>query len=286
MLILPLILALAASLVWPSLLWVAAGLAGAFLISTLPFLTWIARNDGSVLAPALPILAGRALAQALGLGVGVVAIWRRKPIRRAAISSTSQLIKRALDLTLAASSLVLALPLIAILGVLIKLETPGPVIFRQARIGQNGRPFQIYKLRSMVADAEARLVDVLPQSGLPGPAFKIHNDPRVTRMGRFMRRWSLDELPQLWNVLRGDMSLVGPRPEEAHVVAQYSDWHRLRLAVKPGLTGPMQVNGRGSLSLNERVRLELDYINHYSLGRDLSILLRSVPAVLSGDGAY
>jgi lipopolysaccharide/colanic/teichoic acid biosynthesis glycosyltransferase len=138
----------------------------------------------------------------------------------------------------------------------------------------------------MVVDAEERLPDVLPHSALPGPAFKIPNDPRVTRVGRFMRRWSLDELPQLWNVLRGDMSLVGPRPEEPRIVDLYSDWHRQRLAVKPGLSGPMQVNGRGSLSLDERVRLELDYIDHYSLASDLSILLRSVPAVLSGDGAY
>jgi lipopolysaccharide/colanic/teichoic acid biosynthesis glycosyltransferase len=110
--------------------------------------------------------------------------------------------------------------------------------------------------------------------------------PRLTRLGRWLRRWNLDELPLLWNVLRGDMSLVGPRPEEPGIAAQYTDWHRLRLAVKPGLTGLMQVNGRGSLPLDERVRLELDYINHYSLWRDFNILLRSIPAMLSDKRAF
>ena len=108
----------------------------------------------------------------------------------------------------------------------------------------------------------------------------------MTRLGRFLRRWSLDELPQFWNVLRGEMSLVGPRPEELEVVADYSDWHRARLAVKPGLTGPMQVNGRGDLSLDERVRLEIDYIEHYSIWKDCQILLKTLPAVIRGDGAY
>jgi len=286
LLVLPIVLSLAAGLFWPPAGWVAAGLAGAFLLTTLPFLAWVARNDRPVLAAALPVIIGRAIAQALGLGVGAAtSLWRR-PIRKATISNADQIVKRLVDITLAGAGLLMALPLTLILSVLIKLETPGPVFFRQTRIGQYGQPFQIYKLRSMVVDAEERLPDVLPQSVLPGPAFKIPNDPRVTRLGHFMRRWSLDELPQLWNVLRGDMSLVGPRPEEPRIVALYSDWHRQRLAVKPGLTGPMQVNGRGSLSLDERVRLELDYIANYSLWRDVDILLRSVPAVLSGAGAY
>jgi lipopolysaccharide/colanic/teichoic acid biosynthesis glycosyltransferase len=121
---------------------------------------------------------------------------------------------------------------------------------------------------------------------LPQPAFKLQNDPRVTRVGRFLRRHSLDELPQLVNVLRGEMSLVGPRPEEAALVERYTDSQRRRLAVKPGMTGPMQISGRGDLPFEQRLTLELDYIEHYSLRRDLAILLRTVPVVLRGDGAY
>jgi lipopolysaccharide/colanic/teichoic acid biosynthesis glycosyltransferase len=138
----------------------------------------------------------------------------------------------------------------------------------------------------MAADAEALFEHVALANPLKGPAVKLPNDPRVTRLGRFLRRWSLDEVPQLWNVLRGEMSLVGPRPEEPRIVAHYNDWHRQRLTVKPGLTGPMQINGRGDLSLDERVRLELAYIEHYSFWRDLEILIRSIPAVISGNGAY
>ncbi|RLC77247.1 MAG: undecaprenyl-phosphate glucose phosphotransferase, partial [Chloroflexi bacterium] len=117
-------------------------------------------------------------------------------------------------------------------------------------------------------------------------AYKRPNDPRVARVGRFLRRWSLDELLQVWNVLKGEMSLVGPRPEEVRIVRLYNDWHRRRLAVKPGITGPMQVSGRGDLPLDERVRLELDYIENYSLWKDMIILLRTIPAVISGRGAY
>ena len=184
------------------------------------------------------------------------------------------LLKRGLDLAVAGLALVVTAPLLAGLAVLVRLDSPGPAFFVQERVGENGRRFRILKLRSMVAGADET------------PTPKHPTDPRVTRLGRFLRRWSLDELPQFWNVLRGEMSLVGPRPEEPRVVAGYTDWHRARLAVKPGITGPMQINGRGDLPLDDRVRLELDYIEHYSLGRDLVILLRTVPAVLRGDGAY
>ena len=122
-----------------------------------------------------------------------------------------------------------------------------------------------------------------PQSPEPPP--KRLDDPRLTRVGRWLRRWSLDELPQFWNVLKGEMSLVGPRPEELRLAQFYNDWHRRRLAVKPGITGPMQVSGRGNLSLDQRVQLELAYIDHYSLGRDLLILLQTIPAVIKGEGA-
>jgi lipopolysaccharide/colanic/teichoic acid biosynthesis glycosyltransferase len=138
----------------------------------------------------------------------------------------------------------------------------------------------------MVDGAEARLPEVVDVDQLESPAFKVKDDPRVTRIGRFLRRTSLDELPQFWNVLVGDMSLVGPRPEEMYMVHKYNDWHRKRLAVKPGLTGPMQVNGRGDLSLDERVRLELDYIQNYSLWRDVVLLVKTIPVWISGKGAY
>ena len=146
--------------------------------------------------------------------------------------------------------------------------------------------FRIVKLRSMVVDADRQLERLVDMAQLTvEPAFKLSNDPRVTRVGRFLRRTSLDEVPQFYNVLKGDMSLVGPRPEEERIVQLYQDYHRRRLAVKPGMTGPMQVNGRGELSFSERLQLELDYIEHYSLRRDFEILLHTVPAMLRGHGA-
>ncbi len=179
----------------------------------------------------------------------------------------------------------MALPMAAI-ALWIRLDSPGPVLFRQTRVGQKGQPFRIFKFRTMTADAEEVLAQLVDFDRLTTPAFKIPNDPRVTRAGRFLRRWSLDELPQLFNVLRGEMSLVGPRPEEVALVSRYTDDQRRRLAVKPGMTGPMQVNGRGDLPFDERLALELDYIDRYSLRKDLAILIRTLPAVLSGRGAY
>jgi lipopolysaccharide/colanic/teichoic acid biosynthesis glycosyltransferase len=196
-------------------------------------------------------------------------------------------VKRGLDIAGALVGLALSIPLVAIAAVAIKLDTRGPVFFGQVRIGENGRRFRIFKLRSMVSDAERRLDALVDVRQLAAePAFKIPDDPRVTRVGRFLRRTSLDELPQFLNVLRGEMSLVGPRPEEERVVALYTDYHRRRLAVKPGLTGPMQVSGRGDLPFSQRLELELDYIDHYSLRRDFSILLRTLPVLLQGKGAH
>jgi lipopolysaccharide/colanic/teichoic acid biosynthesis glycosyltransferase len=171
-------------------------------------------------------------------------------------------------------------------AVAIKLDSPGPVFFWQVRVGENGRPFRIIKLRTMVADAEAKLENLVDLDALTEPAFKLKHDPRVTRVGRLLRRTSLDEAPQFYNVLRGDMSLVGPRPEEMRVVQRYRDDQRRRLAVKPGMTGPMQVSGRGDLAFTDRLQLELDYIEHYSLRRDVEILLRTFPAIFHGDGAH
>ncbi|MCC7361777.1 MAG: sugar transferase [Anaerolineales bacterium] len=256
------------------LLWGALAAQGVFFATAVPFLLKLARRDPPVLLVAPGLLMARALASGLGLAVGLVGLRAQRAPRQAALSGAERLLKRLLDMGVSAVALVLSAPLLAGLAVLVRLDSPGPALFVQERVGENGRRFRMVKLRSMVAGADE----------LPTP--KRPTDPRVTRLGRFLRRWSLDELPQFWNVLKGEMSLVGPRPEEPRVVAGYTDWHRARLAVKPGLTGPMQINGRGDLPLDDRVRLELEYIEHYSFGRDLVILLRTVPAVLRGDGAY
>ena len=141
------------------------------------------------------------------------------------------------------------------------------------------------KLRTMVDGAEAMVMDVLQKSQIKGPAFKIPEDPRTTHVGCHLRRWSLDELPQFWNVLKGEMSLVGPRPEELRIVEQYNDYQRQRLMVKPGLTGPMQVNGRGELDFDQRLQLELNYLRNYTLLEDFKIIFKTFPTVFSGEGA-
>ena len=194
--------------------------------------------------------------------------------------------KRLIDVIGALVGLIVSAPLMLLIAIAIKLDSPGPVLFVQLRAGRDGKPFRMYKFRSMVTDAEARLSEVIARNRLPLPVFKIPADPRVTRVGKILRRFSLDELPQFVNVLNGEMSLVGPRPEELRIVALYSEWHRRRLAVKPGITGPMQTYGRGALSLDERVRLELAYIENYSLWKDLYFLLKTIPAVLGGRGAF
>ncbi len=195
-------------------------------------------------------------------------------------------LKRALDITASAVLLALTAPLMAGIALAVRLDSPGPVLFRQPRVGQDGCIFTMYKFRTMVPDAEARLQALLRERGWEKPPLKIPDDPRVTRIGKVLRRFSLDELPQLWNVLRGDMSMVGPRPEEPRIVQTYNAWQRKRLLVKPGLTGPMQVNGRADLPIDDRVRLEIDYIQHYSLWQDLKIMAKTVPAILSGKGSY
>jgi len=267
---------------WPAgrwLAWASLGALAAFLASALPFLLKLLRRDAPVALIAPVMLLARAGALGVGLAAGLVGLRAQAAPRHAALSGLNRFLKRALDVSVAAAALVLSLPLLAALAVLVRLDSPGPALFVQERVGENGRRFRMYKLRSMVAGAEAL-------AGGIGPDNKPPRDPRVTQLGRLLRRWSLDELPQFWNVLRGEMSLVGPRPEEPRIVAEYSDWHRARLRVKPGMTGPMQVGGRGELPLDDRVRLELDYIERYSLGRDLAILARTVPAVVRGEGAY
>jgi lipopolysaccharide/colanic/teichoic acid biosynthesis glycosyltransferase len=207
-------------------------------------------------------------------------------IDKAAIQDWRAFVKRLMDLLGALGGILLFAPLMVVAAVLIKLDSPGPVLFIQERVGEKGRSFRILKLRTMVRNAEELLDGMLDLDQLDEPVFKIRDDPRVTHTGRFLRRWSIDELPQLFNVLRGDMSLVGPRPEEVRVVRHYDDWHRQRLLAKPGITGPVQISGRGDLSLEDRVRLEVDYTSHYTLRRDLEILLKTIPVVIRGDGSY
>jgi lipopolysaccharide/colanic/teichoic acid biosynthesis glycosyltransferase/glycosyltransferase involved in cell wall biosynthesis len=271
---------------WPAgrwLAWAGAAALGAFYLSALPFLVKLLRRDAAVAAIAPAMLLARAGALGLGLAVGLVGLRARQSPRRAALAWQQRLLKRALDVAAALAGLIVCAPLLAALALWVRLDSPGPALFVQERVGENGRRFRMVKLRSMAAGAEKMAAEATDETA-PGP--KPPNDPRVTRAGRFLRRWSLDELPQFWNVLRGEMSLVGPRPEEPRIVARYSDWHRARLRVKPGMTGPMQISGRGALPLDERVRLELDYIEGYSLWRDVVILARTIPAVVRGEGAF
>jgi len=225
-------------------------------------------------------------------GVHPTTVWRRgQPLVQLTAPSLKgpQLIaKRALDLIGAGIGLVVLSPVIAILAVLIKLGSPGPVFFTQERVGQGGRRFKICKLRTMVDGAEEKRDELLSQS-VYGDArlFKVPSDPRMTRLGRWLRQTSLDELPQLVNVLRGDMSLVGPRPPLPCEVALYEAHHYARFDVKPGMTGPWQVAGRNDVTDFERVvALETEYIRNWSLASDLAILLRTTPAVLRMEGAH
>ena len=190
------------------------------------------------------------------------------------------------DLVLGLLSLVVMAPVMAFSALAVWLETGRPVIFAQRRVGENGRLFTMFKFRTMVANAEAQ-IEAARQSGQRlEDVYKPANDMRVTRVGRVLRRASLDELPQLWNVLRGEMSLVGPRPELPWVVDQYESWQRQRLSVLPGITGWWQVNGRGDLPLVENVEYDLFYIQNYSPLLDISILARTVWVVARGRGAY
>ncbi len=265
---------------------VAAAAAVGFQITSLPFLAKVWRRDSRVLPAAAGMLWVRALALGMGFAAGLVRFRGQSGARRPPLTLVQRTVKRALDVGLAAASLaVTALPM-ALIAAAVRLDSPGPVLFSQMRIGQDGRPFRIYKFRTMVDGAEALLPELVDLDHLTEPAFKLPHDPRVTRVGRFLRRWSLDELPQLVNILRGEMSLVGPRPEEAALVTRYNDDQRRRLAVKPGLTGPMQVNGRGDLPFEQRLALELNYIEHYALRRDFILLLQTIPAVVKGEGAY
>jgi exopolysaccharide biosynthesis polyprenyl glycosylphosphotransferase len=194
-------------------------------------------------------------------------------------------VKRMFDVLASAVALLALAPILAAIALAIKLDSRGPVFFRQRRVGLNGRTFPILKFRSMYVDAEARLEELRARNEMSGPVFKMADDPRVTRVGRFLRRTSLDEFPQFWNVLLGDMSVVGPRPPLPDEVRQYKQWQRRRLSVKPGNTCIWQVSGRNQIDFDQWMELDLEYIDGWSLWRDLHICLRTIPAVLSARGA-
>ena len=266
----------------------AGGLLAAliFELTEIPFLVKVWRRDRGVTLPAVGLLWVRAFALGAGFALGLIHFRGRFAGSRTPIAGWQRAAKRLMDVSLGAATLVvMALPMAGI-ALLVKLDSPGPIFFRQTRVGQDGRPFRIFKFRTMVDHAEELLPQLVDLEALSQPAFKIRSDPRGDPRRRALRRWSLDEIPQLINVLAGEMSLVGPRPEQVEVVARYTDDQRRRLAVKPGMTGPMQVSGRGDLPFEERLRMELDYIERYALRRDLGILLRTLPAVMRGDGAY
>jgi len=193
--------------------------------------------------------------------------------------------KRSLDVLGSSVALAALLPLFGLIAIAIRLDSPGPVIFRQQRAGRSGRPFAFLKFRSMSANAEALRPALAALNEQEGPIFKIRDDPRITRVGRLLRRWSIDELPQLWNVLVGDISLVGPRSATLDEVGKYERWQRRRLSVTGGITCTWQVSGRSEIPFREWMRLDMRYLATRSVWRDLSLLARTLPAVVSGRGA-
>lgn len=225
------------------------------------------------------MLSSRLAAQPLG-GLMAFAIW---PVRLTGFQAVA---KRTFDLVVGSVFLVLSLPFWLIIAAAIKSGSEGTILYRQRRVGRSGRAFTLFKFRTMVAGAEAMQADLQGPGRSTGPLFKMREDSRVTGVGRFLRRWSLDELPQLLNVLSGTMSLVGPRPPLPAEVASYEPWHRDRLEVRPGITGLWQVSGRSELSFDDYVRLDLFYIENWSLAYDLYLLVKTVPAVVSGRGAF
>jgi exopolysaccharide biosynthesis polyprenyl glycosylphosphotransferase len=195
------------------------------------------------------------------------------------------LVKRVIDVGVSAAALVAALPVVALAALAVKATSPGPLIFRQKRSGMNGRDFTLYKFRTMVANAAALQAGLAAKNEMDGPVFKIKADPRVTSVGRVLRKLSLDELPQLWNVLRGDMSIVGPRPALPSEVGKYERWQRRRLSMRPGITCIWQVSGRNNVDFKHWMEMDLEYIDNWSLALDCRIIFKTIPAVLFSRGA-
>ncbi|MEX1365493.1 MAG: sugar transferase [Nannocystaceae bacterium] len=206
-------------------------------------------------------------------------------MRRTPTSEGTLLLKRLLDLTGAIFGLIVLSPLMLVVAIIIRVDDPGPIFFSQVRSGRNGRKFRMHKFRSMVVDAEKLKKQLMAQNEMDGPVFKIKHDPRITKIGRFIRKTSIDELPQLFNVLVGEMSLVGPRPPLPSEVEQYKPWQRRRLSVKPGITGPWQISGRNEISFEQWMEMDLAYIDNWSLWLDLKIIFLTIPVVLMKKGA-
>ena len=200
--------------------------------------------------------------------------------------ATYLFLKRCMDILGAVSALLIVSPILLASALAIKLTSPGPVFFRQLRVCKDGKAFYMLKFRSMYEGADASKAELMQYNETTGPVFKMRNDPRVTPLGRLMRKYSIDELPQLWHVLTGEMSLVGPRPPLPSEVEHYEDWHRRRLEIKPGLTCIWQVRGRSDTSFDEWMRMDIEYIEKRSLLLDIKLLLQTIPAVLGGRGAY
>lgn len=207
-------------------------------------------------------------------------------LKSASFRGTNLLVKRLIDLSVGGLISLVALPFMLLLSIAIRINSPGAIIFRQKRVGMRGKEFTIYKFRTMRAGAEEEQERLLVYNEFTGPLFKMKGDPRITQVGRFLRKTSLDELPQLFNVMKGDMSLVGPRPHIASEVAQYQDWQKQVLEAPPGMTGLSQVSGRSQLSFDEQCLLDIYFIENWSPALDFKILLRTIPKVVLGEGAY
>lgn len=249
---------------------------------TLRHLGWelAARNVGLIMAPALTDIAGPRIHTQQVAGLPLI------HVTTPTLEGGQRVAKRLFDVVVSGALILFASPLMAVIALMVKLDSRGPILFRQERVGIEGAPFGMLKFRSMVVDAEARLAELEHRNEGSGVLFKIKNDPRVTRVGGFLRRYSLDELPQLFNIFAGSMSLVGPRPPLPREVEAYEQDVRRRLLVKPGLTGLWQVSGRSNLSWQDSVRLDLYYVENWSLAGDLVIILRTVRAVFHSTGAY
>ncbi len=207
-------------------------------------------------------------------------------VREPSIRGRNRAIKRLIDLTVSSLALLLLSPLLAVSALLIRLDTPGPAIFKQTRVGRGGRTFTVFKFRTMLVGADLAVAQLADHNEATGPLFKMRDDPRRTRVGKWLRKMSIDEIPQFWNVLKGDMSIVGPRPALPKEVESYQPWHRRRLEAAPGITGLWQVSGRSEVGFDEMVLLDLYYIENWTPFLDLQIMLKTVPTILTGRGAY
>lgn len=232
-----------------------------------------------VVPGALALMRGRTI---LSEGMGMPLLDVHYP----ALDNSQRALKRALDVAVSALGLLLLAPLFLVVALAVRLDSPGPVLFRQKRVGADGKTFICFMFRSMRADAEVRQEELEAMNEAEGPVFKIRRDPRVTRVGGFLRRWSVDELPQLINVLKGEMSLVGPRPLPVRDFLRMEEEHKRRLGAIPGMTGYWQISGRSNLSFEDMVRLDLHYVENWSLSFDLKIILKTLGAVLRREGAY